>query len=269
MPPTHYIDQINRQGVTIPISTVPPAGGVSNRRQNVARVRVPKDQAQSWRVILPPLVVTEPSPGMLVNFTQGLPDKPRAVVTFGTDGIQQEAIVDWPMGGSMFTVFGDSVVVDVVIPDQWIAGVAGVQVTTGGSITPNGTAGSVRPTRSMFMGYMGGFVPVGGLSDVIQVPNFAKAFRWHENRNNGSAAAEIQFFGLMDAALTVVVQQTPRFHTNGTVGAGSSPFTSSESTWPGPDGITLSPESRFLIFQNNADSGEDVGLTAEFILDLG
>lgn len=251
-----YIDRIAQPNVVIPIGTIPPVGGVSNRRQNVARVRVEDGEAQSWRVVMAPIIFSEPFPGAIIDVTSGIPNKPQAIVTFGVDGVYQEVRVDWPAGGGMFSVWGDSVVVDCQIPDTWITSLPPAQVSVSGAVVPDATAGSLRPSKSAYTG----LVTNGNFSAPIPVPNGAKSFRWHQaiNLSVGNVAIPITWYGTIDAGIAAPTQTTP---------AGT--YTTAERTWPGPDGIPLLPDTRFLVFQNNGAAGQDCSMTIEFVMDLG
>lgn len=253
-----YIDRISQQGIVIPIGTAPPTGGVSNRRQNVARVRVDVGEAMGWRVVMAPLVFNEPAPGMILDFTSGIPNKPQAIVSFGTDGIQQEAIVDWPAGGGMFSVWGDAVSVDAQIPNTWITGLLPASISLGGVITPDVGIGGLRATKSAYTGLIAG---AGAFSAAIPVPRFAKSFRWHQaiNLAAGNVACPVTWYGTIDAGIAAPTQTTP-----------TGVYTSAETTWPDADGIPLLPDTRFIVLQNNAAAvGDSISLTVEFCLDLG
>lgn len=251
-----YIDRIAQQNVSFPIGL---AATVQPRRANVARVRVAEGEAMGWRVVLQPIVFQEPFPGSILDFTSGLPNKPQAIVSFGADGVNQEVIVDWPANGGMFSVWGDNVTVDLSIPQTWITGLLPASVSAGASITPDANGGGLRATRTLYTGLLAGggaFMPAG-----MRIPPFARSFRWHQqiNLSAANAAIPIAWFTTIDAGLAVATQTTP-----------GGQYTSSERTWPDADGITLPPDARFLLFQNNAAAvGDQVSLLVEFALDLG
>lgn len=253
-----YIDKIAQQGIVIPIFTSVPAGGVALRRQNVARVRVEAGEAQSWRVILQPLVFREPTPGDILDFTSGVPNKPLAIVTFGTDGVQQTADVDWPINGGAFTVWGDAVTVDVQIPNTWITGIGPSSVVAGAAIVPAGESNGIMASRCAYSGLVPG---AAAFSGPIPVPPFAKAFRWHQSLNlaAGNTPCPITWYATIDLPLAVAVQTSP-----------TGVFTSSPTTWPSDYGFTLTPDARYVIVQNNrALVGDSISLTLEFLLNLG
>lgn len=258
MPPINYIQRIAQAGISFDLGLAPPVGGVSNRRRQVSLVQVPGGQARGWRVIMSPLVIIEPARGMVIDFTSGIPNKPTCHVLFGTDGIVQEVPVDWPIGGGMFSVWGDTVRIECEIPNTWVTGLLPASVNTGGIITPESGVGGLRATRAVYSGLVPG---AGAFSNPIPVPLFAKSFRWHQSINlaAGNVAAPLAWFGTIDSGLAAPTQTTP----NGV-------YTSAEATWPTDDGIPLLPDTRFLVFQNNALLvGSSVSVTVEFCLDLG
>jgi hypothetical protein len=258
MPPTiTYLQRIAQQGIVFDLGLAPPVGGVANRRRQVAQVQVPAGDARGWRVVLSPLTIAEPAPGMVIDFTSGIPNKPMAHVRFGTDGITQDVSVDWPIGGGMFSVWGDNVLLECQIPDTWITGLLPASVNTGGIITPESGVGGLRATKSAYSGLVAGG---GAFSAGIAVPRFAKSFRWHQaiNLSATNAAAPMTWFGTIDSALAAPTQTTP-----------DGVYTSAEQSWPDADGIPLLPDTRFLVFQNNAPIGDSVSVTVEFCLDLG
>ena len=198
----------------------------------------------------------------IVDFTIGVPTKPKALVRWGFDGIMRETLIDWPVGGGSVNVWGDSVTVTLVIPATWQAAFAGTVLTSGGFIAPGAVAGGMRPTFSVGGVRAGGtVVGAGAFSTTILVPDFARSFRWHQqiNLRASGTAIPISWFATMDVGLAAPVQTTP---------AGE--YTSSERTWPGPDGLTLAPDAAAMVYQNNALLvGDSVGLAIEFVLDLG
>lgn len=258
-----YIDRIQQQNVRVDLALAPAVGGVDVRRQGVSRVRVAPEDARSWRVVLAPLVITEPFAGSVLDFTSGVPNKPRARITYGADGVSSVVDVDWPVGGAMLSAWGDSVQVDGIIPDTWITGALPASVALACTIQPDASGGGLRATRSVYSGLvLGG----GVFSAGIPVPAGARAWRWHQsiNLSAGNTPCPITWYAVMDAGLAVAVQTTP-----------SGIYTSSESTWPSDDGITLSPDARFILFSNDSGGGGlppppfGVSLTVEFCLDLG
>lgn len=253
-----YLDRWNGQNIRIDLGLLPVVGGVANRRQGVARVRVAPGEAMGWRVTLAPLVIAEPFSGAVLDFTSGLPNKPRAYVTFGTDGVNQEVAVDWPVGGASFSVWGDAVTVEGEIPSTWITGALPASVALAASVSPDANGGGLRATFSQYTGLVDG---AGKFSNKLAVPAFARSFRWHQQINLLAAgtAIPIAWFTTMDSGLAVPTQSTPY-----------GVYTSSETTWPGDDGITLPPDARFLLFQNMAPLPADrVSMTVEYCLDLG
>lgn len=250
-----YIDRISQQGISVNIGL---AAVQQDRRQNVARVRVEDGEAIGWRVVLAPIVFTEPFPGAILDFTTGDPNKPQAIVTFGADGTYTDVAVDWPSQGGMFSVWGDSVTVDWQIPRTWIAGALPASVAAGAVITPDPNGGGLRASKCAYSGLVAG---AGAFSPLIPVPRMARAFRWWQQINlaAGNVAAPISFYGILDGGGAVPTFTTP---------AGA--FTSSPGSWPSDDGISLPGDTRFLQFQNNqAAVGDSVSLTIEFLLDLG
>lgn len=253
-----YLDRYAAQNVRIDLGLLPVAGGVANRRQNVARVRVDGGQAMGWRVTLAPLVINEPFSGAVLDFTSGLPNKPRAYVTFGTDGVNQEVVVDWPVGGASFSVWGDTVTVDGEIPATWATATLPANVALAASVSPDANGGGLRATFSQYTGLVDG---AGAFSAGLAIPKFARSFRWHQAINLLAAgtAIPIAWFSTMDSGLAVPTQSTPY-----------GVYTSSESTWPSDDGLTLPPDARFLMFQNMAAGvGNRLSMTVEYCLDLG
>lgn len=253
----HYLNYVAQGVVEVPIPTVPTIGGAALRTQQVAEVKVRKQDAGDWRVVLLPIVQSN----QIVDFTLGVPSKPRALVRWGFDGVMCETLIDWPVRGGSFNVWGDNVTLALVIPGTWQAAFPLAKVTSGGFIAPGSVAGGMRPTFSVGGNLAGGtVVGAGAFSTIILVPNFARSFRWHQQVNLGAGAAiPISWFATMDAGLAAPVQTTP-----------SGQYTSSERTWPGPDGITLSPDAVAMVYQNNAVlAGDSVGLAVEFVLDLG
>lgn len=253
-----YILRIAQQGISFDLGLIPPVGGVSNRRRQVAQVQVPPGEARGWRVVMSPLVITEPAPGMVIDFTAGIPNKPQCHVRFGTDGITQDVAVDWPIGGGMFSVWGDNVLIECQIPDTWVTGLLPASVNTGGIITPESGVGGLRATKSAYTGLVAG---AGAFSAAIPVPRFAKSFRWHQaiNLSATNAPAPIAWFGTIDSGIAAPTQTTP-----------SGVYTSAEASWPDADGIPLLPDTRFILFQNEAVAvGDSVSLTVEFCMDLG
>lgn len=252
-----YLDYLAQPTVTIPVPTVATVGGAALRSQQVALVRVPKELAGDWRVVMMPILQSN----QIVDFTLGVPTKPKARITWGFDGVVKTALVDWPVNGGHFSLWGDSITVECVIPNTWTAAFAGTVVNTGGYIAPGAVAGGMRPTFSVAGVNAGGTVVPGAFSTVITVPNFARSMRWHQqlNTSGGGGAIPIAWFATMDAGLAAPVQTSP-----------TGVYTSSETTWPGPDGLTLMPDAVAIVYQNNAPvPPANVSLALEFVLDLG
>lgn len=251
-----YITQIATSGIAIPIFTAAPVGGVSQRQQEVCRVQVPPEQAQGWRVTLAPLQFVEASNGAITDFTSGMANKPRAIVTWGFQSITRTAVVDWPCQGGTFSVWGDNVQVQVQIPNSWIVPLGTAQVLPGAFVLP-GPQASAPPTASYTTNLIAG---AAAFSTVVAVPAFARSFRWHQviNLGAGNTPCPVTFYGTIDAGGTAVSQTAP-----------SGVYTSSELTWPSDDGLTLDPSTRFITVQNNrALVGDSIMLSLEFVLDL-
>lgn len=243
----------------VPIGCQFPAavGGVVQRSRQVCRVQVGKLSARSWRVTLGSLTyVADP-----VDPTVGaLPIIAR--LTFGFDGANFSADVDWPTQGGHFEVWADNVNVELVIPDNFQtdpvlpASDPRTAVLGTATIQPAASVGGPRPTRTLYSGVLA----PGAFSGPIAVPRFAKALRWHQLVNLSATNAPIPVFfgGTQDAGFVYPTQSTP------------TGFTSSEATWPSDDGLTLHPLTRFLFVQNTSVTpGEDLSLQLEFVLDLG
>jgi hypothetical protein len=252
---SHYAN-IAQPTVRIPLLPGASVGGPNVRAGEVARVKVSKELARSWRVSLNPI---EPAPGTgITDITFGLPNKPHARVTWGFDGVVKQALLDWPMQGGSFSVWGDNVVLELMVPLTWLTtGAAPAFCQSAGYITPGAIRGGMRPTFTV----PGGTVSGGGsFSPLVTVPNFARAVRWHQLVNTilANTSVPIAFNGIMDSGAIAVTFTTP-----------ADTYTSSERTWPTPDGQTLTPDTNFLIWQCNGPIGESLGLSFEFVLDLG
>lgn len=248
-----YIDYIALQGVTIPLTVLPaPVGGVANRRQNIARVRTA--EPRSWRVLLQPWVIASDSPQNFVTSDANFTNKPTAHVTFGADGVTQDAEVDWHVNGGMFSCWGDSVTVDAGVPAQWgfVAPATFANVVCGGSIAPLATSGSVRPTKTLTTG----LVAPAATTGAIAVPRFARALRWHSisTTNGANAPAAISWLFLLGTPIGQIPQVTP-----------SGVYTTTELVQN--DGITFGPDVRFVRMANN--SADSIRVAMEFVLDLG
>lgn len=245
-----YLDQVAIQSVSIQIGT---AAAGANRRASVGRVRVAEEDARDWRVNLAPITFAEIAPGTVVDFTGGHPNKPRAYVNWGLGNVIQTAIVDWPAPGGSFAVWGDTVTVDFELPATWVVASGNASVVTGAMIVPH-SGGKLRPTHSLYSG----LIAPGAFSNYLFVPPFARAFRWHEAVNGSGAHVEapIAFLGYMDTGGFSPTQLTPH-----------DVYTSSERTWPSADGITLAADTRVINVENR--SAANLGLTLEFVLDLG
>lgn len=253
-----YLERTALQNFPFAIGTVALAAADQSRRKEVARVKVPTEDACSWRVTMAPILFNEIMIGGIEDFTSGLPNQPRGLLTWGADGTFNTAIIDWPCGGGNLTVWGDYVSLTAIIPNTWIASGASPpsSVTCGGQIVPGEIAGSLRPTFTQYTGLVVG----GAFSAFLPVPAFARSFRWHQQINTGaSTPVPISWFGVLDSLGATVSQTTP-----------DGPYTSSESTWPGADGITLSPSTRFLTFENRLGIGlGSLSMFIEYCLDLG
>lgn len=252
-----YQDRWNGQNIRIDLGLLPVVGGVANRRQGVARVRVAPGEAMGWRVVLAPLVFAEPFPGAILDFTSGLPNKPRAIIEFGVDGVTQTVTVDWPAGGAMLSVWGDAVTVTGEIPSTWITGALPASVALGASIAPDANSGGLRATFSQYTG----LVLSGAFSAGLPIPAGARSFRWHQaiNTLGTGAAIPLAWYTTLDSGLAVPTQTTP-----------TGVYTSSETTWPSGDGITLPPDARFLLVENRQTvPPANVSLTVEYCLDFG
>lgn len=251
-----YLDYLAQPVVTIPVPTVASVAGAALRAQQVASVRVRKEHAGDWRVVMMPILQSN----QIVDFTLGVPTKPKARITWGFDSVVKQSLVDWPVGGGHFSVWGDSVTLECVIPGTWTAAFANTVVTTGGYLAPGAVAGGMRPTFSVAGVNAGGTVVPGGFSTPIPIPNFARSVRWHQQLNTSAGApVPLAFFATMDAGLAAPVQTSP-----------TGEYTTSERTWPGPDGLTLMPDAVVLVYQNQAAAGPaNVSLALEFVLDLG
>lgn len=244
--------------VRIPLTPAPVVGGVNVRVQECARVHVNKELARDWRVSLNPIIPE--SGGGIVDVTVGLPDKPRARITWGYDGVVKQALVDWPMQGGSFSLWGDNVILELVVPTTYLAtGGVATACSSSGYITPNAIRGGMRPTFSV--GHAGGAVSSGGgFSTLIPVPAFARSVRWHQQVNTraGNTAMPITINGIMDSGAAVVAFSTP-----------NDAYTSSETTWPTPDGIPLTPDTNFILWGANGIVGDTLTMDLEFVLDLG
>ena len=253
-----YLDRWNGQNVRVDLGLLPVVGGVANRRQGVARVRVEPGEAMGWRVVLAPLVISEPFAGAVLDFTSGLPNKPRAIISYGVDGVNQSVTVDWPAGGAMLSVWGDAVTVDGEIPSTWVTGALPASVALAASIAPDANGGGLRATFSQYTG----LVKSGGFSAGLPIPAGARSFRWHQQISTDATGAPvpIAWFTTLDSGLAVPTQTTPY-----------GVYTSSETTWPSDDGITLPPDARFLLLENRNPVAPPtfVSLTVEYCLDLG
>jgi len=253
-----YLDRWNGQNVRIDLGLLPVTGGVSNRRQGVARVRVEPGEAMGWRIQLAPLVITEPFSGAVLDFTSGQPEKPRAHVSYGVDGLDQSVTVDWPAGGAMLSVWGDAVKVDGEIPSTWITGTLPASVALAASISPDANGGGLRATYSQYSG----LIQSGDFSAALPIPKGARSFRWHQNINTtaDNAPVPLGIFTAMDSGLAVPTTSSPY-----------GVYTSSETTWPSDDGMTLPPDARYLVIENREKVAPVtfVGLTIEYCLDLG
>lgn len=252
-----YLDRWNGQNIRIDLGLLPVVGGVANRRQGVARVRVEPGEAMGWRVVLAPLVISEPFAGAVLDFTSGVPNKPRAIISYGVDGVNQSVTVDWPAGGAMLSVWGDAVSVEGEIPSTWVTGALPASVALAASIAPDANGGGLRATFSQYTG----LVKEAAFSNGLPIPAGARSFRWHQSINTlaTGAAIPIAWYTTMDSGLAVPVQTTPK-----------DVYTSSESTWPSGDGITLPPDARFLLFENRQTVPPAfLSMTVEYCLDLG
>jgi len=255
----HYIDFICQ-----PRTVLCNAPGVPDRVQTTARVRVPKWSAQSWRVQLGALTYAgfalDPAPSWITIPTL-------AKVTWGVDGVAHEAFVDWPQGGASFVVSGDFVQVDLVVPGAFTTDPlvgppqADTAVTGGATITPDSGAPAAPATRTILTDSL---PPAGGAPFyTTAIPPYARGLRWHQLANFDPMllAAGIAFFCAQEPTVFNYITQTTAY------GPGDYAYTTSERSWPGPDGITLAPLSRFLYVENRS-SLFVVSLVLEFVLDL-
>lgn len=252
------------------IATVLPssAGGVANRRTQVARVQVDTDKARGWSVVMSPIAFA----GFAVDPVLSAPEPILCALTWGWDAVNFTAEIDWPAGGGRFDVWGDNVNVDLLIPASYQSDPAlptpdpSASVTAGATIQPGATLGGMRPTRSILMPLLVG----GTFSAPIPVPRFARAMRWHQviNLTAGNTPIPLFLAGSQDATLAFVTQTTPTDAIVPGIANTTGGYTSSERTWPGPDGWTLCPQTRFITIGNLDVPGNDVSLRLEFVLDL-
>lgn len=238
---------------TYPILTPSPTTTPNQRTRQVARVVTGAQLATGWRVTLGPLA-------FMSGAVSGAAGAPGVVahVMWGWDGTRFEADVDWPQGGTHFNVWGAEVTVDLVVPDTFTTDPAlpGSLPTTGvqggAHIAPAASAGGPSPTRTLWSGVVAG----GAFSGAIAVPAMATGMRWHQLDNAGAGAAiAISFQGAQNATFALLTQTTP-----------TGIYTSSESTWPSDEGLTLHPSTRFVRFHN--DGAANLSLQLEFVLDL-
>lgn len=133
----------------------------------------------------------------------------------------------------------------------------GAVMSLGATIVPDSGPSPPQPTRTV---HMTKNVNALGFSDPIAVPAFARAFRWHEVTSTvaASAPAALRFMLCQDsdAQRDTTVYYSPK-----------GVFTSSETTWPSDDGLTLVPTGRVLWVENTTAAGV-VRLDIEFVLDL-
>lgn len=238
---------------TYPVPT-PTATTVTNQRtRQVARVVTGAMDACGWRVTLGPLAFLD----LAVSAAAGAAGVV-AHVTWGWDGTKFEADVDWPAGGTHFNVWGAEVTVDLVVPDTFAIDPAAAgalpntSVRGGAHISPSASAGGPSPTRTIWSG----IVAPGAFSGAIPVPAMASGLRWHQLDNAGAGAAlAISFQGAQNATFALLTQTTP-----------TGVYTTSETTWPSDDGITLHPSTRFVRVHN--DGASNLSLQLEFVLDL-
>jgi len=242
-----------RQWITSPqlIPTVAPTTNGSLREREVARMVANKATSRGWRITLGPLVFIGSSCAPTVGAAPVI-----ARVQWGFDSQPMFAEVDWPAGGTHFNVWGDTVVITMVIPgdqrsDPRFAAdpTAGVQGSA--TIAPAASSGGPRPTRTFYTGDM-----AAAASAVVPVPAMATAVRWHQlaNANAGNAAAALDISGAQ------IGTAFPTFTTPSGV------YTTSETTWPSEDGLTLQPATRTTIWTNR--SAANISLQVEYVLDL-
>lgn len=238
------------------------------RFRQVARVQVGKESARSWRVTLGPLTFRASAVNPVLGSAPII-----AEVQWGFDGALFAAEIDWPAQGGHFNVWGDNVNVSLRIPSDFqtdpvlpaadpLTAVIGTAI-----IAPTATAGGPRPTRTL---YTGTLAPLA-FSAPLPVPAMAIAVRWHQFINLSATNAPIPLFfaGTQDAALLYPTQTTPTDIVAASIADVTGGYTTSERTWPSPDGITLHPLTRFLSVQNaGAVVGDDISLQIEFVLDL-
>lgn len=232
------------------------AGQLADRAKTVARAIVGAHSGRGWRVTLGPLAFLERP------VTAVLGSEPCfARVTYGWDATRFDVEVDWPSRGSHFNLWADSIDVTLVVPDSYQtdpvlpASNPSTRIQGASIITPQASAGGPRPTRTR---YTGTLAP-GAFSAPIAVPAMAVAFRWHQLINLSAANAPLPLFfaGAQDVGLLYPTFSTP------------TGYTTSETTWPGEDGITLQPATQFIVVQNTGVvPGDDLSLQIEFVLDL-
>ena len=228
-----------------------------DRERTVAKLAVGKASARGWRVTLGPLAFRDQA------VTPPLGSAPvLARVLWGFDGTRFDAIVDWPSVGGHFDLWADTIEVTLLVPPTYQtdpvapASLPTTSVQGSAIISPAASAGGPRPTRTF---YTGTLAP-GAFSAPIPVPAMAAAFRWHQLINLSAANIPIPLFfaGTQDTALLYATFTTP-----------SGVYTTSETTWPSDDGITLQPSTRFLSVSNDGVvPGNDISLQIEFVLDL-
>jgi hypothetical protein len=230
-------------------------GELSNRAVTVARAIVGAHSGRAWRVTLGPLTFFANAVTPPLGSTPCI-----ARVVWGWDTARFTAEVDWPAAGTHFNLWADSVEVTLVVPDTYQtdpvlpASSPETRVQGAAIIVPQASAGGPQPTRTFYTGTLA----AGAFSAPIPVPNEAVAFRWHQliNTSAGNTPIGLFFAGTQDAGLLYTTFTTP----NGV-------YTTSETTWPSDDGITLQPSTRFLVVQNT-DLVDSVSLQIEFVLDL-
>jgi hypothetical protein len=237
-------------------------GALVVRRQSVGTVRVPPEQARTWRVTLG---APTPHEGFLTAFDFGSVPM-LAIVTWGSDkGQQFTAEIDWSRGRS-FCVHACVVNVDVQLaadaavlpfaaknaPRQFQVGCTIIPADDDGQSTPP-------PTRSIYTGAIsaGAFV-------TLQVPAWSRAVRWYQTINTLAAGTPIAISldGADDVAFTAVRQTAA-------VGV----LTTAPPGFPVPGGspdrgLPLEATVNFLAV-TNLHAIETISLWLEFELDIG
>lgn len=233
------------------------AGQLADRAKTVARAIVGARSARGWRVTLGPLSYIDQPVTTVLGSAPVF-----ARVTYGWDATRFDVEVDWPAAGSHFNLWADAIDVTLVVPDSYQtdpvlpASLPTTRIQGAATIAPAASSGGPTPRRTRYTGT----IAPGAFSPPIPVPAMATAMRWHQLINLSATNAPIGLFfgGTQDAGLLYPTFSTP----NGV-------YTTSETTWPSDEGITLQPATRFIVVQNTSIvPGEDISLQLEFVLDL-